>query len=92
LSSAPISFGLSDVTIDGNYLENYEITIQDGDTSVNNNKGSGLKIFGSKYNIDVEIVNCPEIGFYSEAVNYENYPYEQDSRIRITGRVFGKEG
>lgn len=91
LVKAPKNFGLSDLTIDGNYFDIYERTINDGDAEVNNTKGFGLKIFGSKYDIDVEINNCPEVGFYSEAVNYDDYPYEQDSRVRITGRVFGKE-
>lgn len=91
LAHAPVNFGVSDLTIDGNYLADYHIASTGGDTSINNSKGYGVRIFGSKFRFDVEVVNCPEVGFYSEAVNYSNYGFEQSSLLKLTGRVFGKE-
>lgn len=91
LVNAPKNFGISGITINGNYLENYTLAALDGDTTINNTIGFGVRVFGSKYHIDIEVVNCPQVGFYSEAFNYTGYGYEQDSTLRLSGRVFGKE-
>ncbi|MFS3513175.1 hypothetical protein [Citrobacter braakii] len=92
LVNAPMNFGLMNLTIDGNYLNSYRRSLGKGDTTYNNKKGYGIKIIGSKFVLDVEINNCAEIGLYSEAVDYTGYDVEQDSSVKITGRVFGKEG
>lgn len=91
LTAGPMNFGIRDLTIDGNYLADYSLAASGGDTLVNNTSGYGVRIFGSKYCVDVEIVNCAEVGFYSEAYDYAGYGEEQDSVVRISGRVFGKE-
>ena len=91
LMSAPKNFGASNLTVDGNYLEDYARASTGGDSTVNNTAGYGVRIFGSKYHFDIEIVNCAQVGFYSEAYDYTGYGYEQDSTIRLSGRVFGKE-
>ena len=92
LINAPINFGAVNITIDGNYLDDYLLASGGGNTTVNNTIGYGVKIFCSKFKIDLEIVNCPQVGFYSEAYDYTGYNYEQDSTIRLQGRVYGKEG
>lgn len=92
LAAAPVDFGVTKLSIDGNYLEDYASSSIGGDTTVNNTVGYGVKIFGSKYTIDIELNNCPQVGFYSEAVDYTGYGFEQSSHINIDGRVFGKDG
>lgn len=89
--NAPVGFGVRGMTVDGNYLENWEGASIGVDTVINNTNGYGIRIFGSKYNIDCDIVNCAKTGFYSEAVDYTGYSEEQNSYVRISGRVFGKE-
>lgn len=91
LINAPIGFGIEALTVDGNYLEDYQSAAIGGDTVVNNTTGFGVRIFGSKYNIHCEIVNCPQVGFYSEAVDYAGYGDEANSYLHIAGRIFGKE-
>ncbi len=63
-----------------------------GDSLQNNSLGFGFKIAGSAYYIDVILVNCPQVGFYSEAVDYTDYGLEHASIIKLRGRIFGKEG
>ena len=92
LKNAPKNFGLLNLTIDGNYLTDYHQSFSEPGTGYNNRKGYGIKIFGSKFSLDLELVNCPEIGLYIEGVDYKGYTDEQDSKIYISGRVFGKEG
>lgn len=91
LKDAPIGFGIKDLTVDGNYLADYKSAAIGGDTVMNNEKGYGVKIFGSKYTIDIEIVNCAQVGFYSEAGDYTGYGDEQACHVNLRGRVFGKE-
>lgn len=92
LRDAPKGFGITNLTVDGNYLADYRGASIGADTTINNSTGYGVKIAGSKYTIDIELVNCPQVGFYSEAVDYSGYGDEQSCTIRIDGRVFGKEG
>lgn len=91
LQSAPLSFGISKLTVDGNYLQDPMGSSIGGDTIINNTAGYGVRIFGSKYSVTCEIINCAQVGFYSEAVDYTGYKEEQNSYVRIAGRVFGKE-
>jgi hypothetical protein len=50
-----------------------------------------MRIFGSGFDIDVEAYNLAENALYCEATGsaYDNKEYA--SRIRITGRISGKE-
>lgn len=94
LSAAPFLFSITDLSIDGNYMDlgGYfdEISWRVCD-KVNNTQGSGIKIFGSNFEINVEINNCPEHLWYCEGVGnfYENQEHASD--IRIKGRISGKE-
>lgn len=91
LNSAPKNFGVLSLQVDGNYLADWRSASIGGDTTINNTGGFGVKIFGSKYTVDIEINNCAQVGFYSEAVDYTGYGDEQECFIRLVGRVFGKE-
>lgn len=91
LVNAPMDFKIAGFRVNGNYLADWVGSTVDVDTTYNNTSGYGFKIFGSKYHIDVELVNCAEVGFYTEAVDYTSYGQEQDCTVRLRGRVFGKE-
>lgn len=87
LGDAPKNFGVTAMTVDGNYVQDYTAS----ESTRNNSKGYGFKIYGAKYRIDVELVNCPEVGFYTEVANYAGFAEEQSCDINIDGRYFGKE-
>lgn len=98
INEAPYGFSIKAMTITGNYLKLDEGgLVDDEDISwrvadvVLNTAGSAMKIFGSGYDIDVEVYNVAENAIYGEAIgtNYDNKEYA--SRIRITGRISGKE-
>ena len=88
---APHHFSVKDLTVDGNYLTDWKTAILYGDSRVSCRKGYGFRIFGTCYDIDVELINCPEIGFYSEVVYGDGYSLEHASSLKLQGRVFGKE-
>lgn len=92
ISSAPHAFSIRGITVDGNYLDlNDGKTWRNSDT-VLNSRGGGIKIFGSRFDIDVEVYNVAENALYVEGIGafFENQ--EHASRIRMTGRISGKEG
>lgn len=97
-NEAPYGFSVKYMTVTGNYLKLDEGgLVDDEDISwrvadeVLNTSGSAFKIFGSGYDIDVEVYNVAENALYGEAIgdNFENKEYA--TRIRITGRISGKE-
>lgn len=91
LRNAPHHYGMKAMTIDGNHMVDYKLASIGGDTTLNNTVGYGVKNFGSCFDFDLEIVNCAQVMFYSEAVDYTGYGFEQSSRMYLTGRVSGKE-
>ncbi|EKT4541552.1 hypothetical protein QEM15_003761 [Pseudomonas putida] len=92
ISDAPNGFGINGFTLEGNYLD-----LSDGKTwrnsdTVLNYSGSGIKIFGSRFDIDVEIYNVAKNALYVEGIGSFIENQEHASRIRVTGRISGKEG
>jgi hypothetical protein len=99
INEAPFGFSVSNLTWSGNYLkldtglligDNKDISWRTADTILNSS-GGGMRIFGSGFDIDVEAYNLAENALYCEATGsaYDNKEYA--SRIRITGRISGKE-
>lgn len=88
---APHHFSVKDLTVNGNYLTDWQSAILYGDSTVSCSKGYGFRLFGTCYDVDVELINCPEVGFYSEAIYGDGYYLEHASSLRLQGRVFGKE-
>lgn len=93
----PSNFSMSNLTVDGNYLTDFNASINGADTTTKNTSGYGFKIFGYKFNIDVELNNCAGVGFYSETasanddVNFAASANRVTSKVRLYGNVFGKE-
>jgi hypothetical protein len=87
LMAAPSRFELSDLTLDGGYLEK---PWNSAENAVLNEKGSCLKAYGRRFVIDVEVTNCAENGIYVEGQGPRDGA-EVASTIRVEGQLFGKE-
>lgn len=84
---APMDFIIKDLTLDGNYLEK---KWQAKNNRINNFEGSCLKIYGSRFIIDIEAKNCAEHGLYVEG-NGKRKGLQVASTISIFGTTYGKE-
>lgn len=91
LVNGPTNFELKNFKIDGNFLDDWQSWIGGSSTTTNNTSGSGVVIFGSKYFVDLEINNCAESAFYTEAYDYTGYTDEQSCYLALRGRVTGKD-
>ncbi|WP_312293279.1 hypothetical protein [Atlantibacter hermannii] len=92
LTDAPYAFSIKDMTLDGNYLDlTGGLTWRTSDT-VLNSAGSAIKIYGSRYDLDVEVYNVADNALYSEGGGNFIENQEHASEIRITGRISGREG
>lgn len=91
VNAAPYSFSVKDMTLDGNYLDLAEDTWRTANT-VLNQAGSALRIFGSSFEIDVQIYNVAEHALYSEGIGQYYDNQEHSSTVRIEGRISGREG
>lgn len=92
LTDAPYAFSIKDMTLDGNYLDlTGGLTWRTSDT-VLNSAGSGMKIYGSRYDLDVEVYNVADNALYSEGGGNFIENQEHASRICLTGRISGQEG
>lgn len=87
IANSPYNFSISDLTLDGNYLES---KWSSSNNRINNAMGSCIKIYGKRFEIDVEVNNCAEHALYSEGQGPRNSE-EVASIIRIFGTTFGKE-
>ncbi|EWY42839.1 hypothetical protein N825_01395 [Skermanella stibiiresistens SB22] len=88
LSEAPWGFAIKDLTIDGGYLDgNWNAS----EANVTNRVGSGLKIFGRSFEIDVEVNNVAEHALHCEGYGPRGAS-DVRSVIRLNGRVAGREG
>lgn len=92
ISQAPYGFAVEGITIQGNYLD-----LSGGKTwrtsdAIINSSGSGVKIYGSRYYLDIEVYNIADNALRSEGGGsfYENQ--EHASIIKLTGRTSGQEG
>nr|UVM86122.1 MAG: pectate lyase superfamily protein [Bacteriophage sp.] len=98
INEAPYGFSITSMTITGNYLkldegglvDDEDISWRVADT-VLNSQGSAMKIFGTGYDIDVEVYNVAEHAIYGEAIGTTFNNKDYASRICITGRISGKE-
>jgi hypothetical protein len=83
-------FGVTDLTIDGNYLASAWST---STNTYNNSTGYGMKLQGYGFRLDVELINIPEVGLYCNTLS-ASIPTTAEvySEISVYGRVFGKEG
>ncbi|WP_054889153.1 hypothetical protein [Pseudomonas sp. NBRC 111118] len=92
LTSAPYAFSIKDMTLDGNYLDlTGGLTWRTSDT-VLNSAGSAIKIYGSRYDLDVEVYNVADNALYSEGGGSFIENQEHASRVHLTGRISGQEG
>lgn len=92
VADAPYAFSIKWLTIEGNYLDlSGSLTWRTSDT-VLNSSGSAIKIFGSRYDIDVEVYNVADNALYSEGIGNFIENQEHASRIYLTGRISGQEG
>ncbi|ULL02833.1 hypothetical protein JNO42_14755 [Pseudomonas putida] len=92
ISNAPYAFSIKDMTIEGNYLDLGGGKTWRNSDEIINASGSGIKIFGSAFDIDVEIYNVASNALYVEGCGAFSENQEHASRIKITGRISGKEG
>lgn len=88
-AGVPRDFGIEQLTIDGNYLAS---AWNSATNTINNSTGYGIKCEGYGFNIDVELINIPEVG--CRIAGEGSQPTTQDvfSTVSVFGRVFGKEG
>ena len=88
-STAAYDWSIRDLTIDGNYINGNWNDLNPG---TNNTAGYGLKIYGYGFVLDIELYNIAGVGGLIRGPT--SFPANQNnqSRISIDGRVFGKEG
>ena len=84
---APRYFAVKDLTIDGNYLDR---AWNDPAAQIVNRRGTGLRLYGRLFDIDVEVRNMAEHAIYMEATGARGSDGVY-ARVRVRGRVFGKE-
>ncbi|MFK3820476.1 glycosyl hydrolase family 28-related protein [Pseudomonas sp. NPDC089407] len=92
IANAPNAFSVKGLTIEGNYLDFSEGVTWKKSNRVINSAGSAIKIFGSRFDLDVEVYNVAKNALYIEGGGEFLSNQEHASRVRVTGRISGKEG
>nr|AFT64079.1 hypothetical protein [gamma proteobacterium D250]AFT64160.1 hypothetical protein [gamma proteobacterium D250] len=85
LKDAPKYLSVKNLTIEGNYLSS---SWKSSDSAVVNDSGSGIVLFGSLYEIDVEINNIPGHALFLAGFG-ERGTSDVRSIVRLNGRVSG---
>tara|TARA_R110002153_G_scaffold56517_1_gene156166 strand:- start:19 stop:1770 length:1752 start_codon:yes stop_codon:yes gene_type:complete len=89
IMNAPHSFSITAMSIEGNYLSG---SWDDPAAVINNTLGTAIKLFGSRYTIDVEVNNIPENALYTEGRGDYGERTDHASFIKLYGRTSGREG